>query len=134
MTCFIHLRNGLSALALALGFVGGLWAQSNPAVVTTPQVRAELMVWAPQGLGPALPRLWPFMRQAPHRALAMCLALLGAGAVVEMAYQWRLISTLGPVTPYLGLALDAQSPWHWLGALSATVLGWAAWSLGRGRA
>ena len=52
MFCFIHLRNGLSALALALGFVGGLWAQSNPAVVTTPQVRAELMVWAPQGLGP----------------------------------------------------------------------------------
>ena len=52
MSCFIHLRNGLSALALALGFVGGLWAQSNPAVVTTAQVRAELMVWAPQGLGP----------------------------------------------------------------------------------
>jgi thiol:disulfide interchange protein DsbD len=52
MSRFIHLRNGLSALALALGFVGGLWAQSNPAVVTTPQVRAELMVWAPQGVGP----------------------------------------------------------------------------------
>jgi branched-chain amino acid transport system permease protein len=93
-----------------------------------------VLLVAPQGLGPALPRLWPFVRQAPHRALAMCLALLGAGAVVEMAYQWRLISTLGPVTHYLGLALDARSPWHWVGALCATGLGWAAWSLGRGRA
>jgi branched-chain amino acid transport system permease protein len=89
---------------------------------------------APQGLGPALPRLWPLVRRAPLRALALCVALVGAGAAVEMAYQWRLISTLGPVASYLGLALDAQSPWHWLSALSATALGWAGWSRGRGRA
>lgn len=93
-----------------------------------------VLLVAPQGLGPALPRLWPFVRQAPHRALALFVALLGAGAAVEMAYQWRLVSTLGPVTSYLGLALDAQSPWHWLIALSATALGWGAWSVGRGRA
>jgi len=52
MICLSYFRNGLSALALVLGCVGGLWAQSNPAVVTTGQVRAELMAWAPQGLGP----------------------------------------------------------------------------------
>jgi thiol:disulfide interchange protein DsbD len=52
MFCKSHFRNALSALALMLGCVGGLWAQSNAAVVNTGQVRAELMVWAPQGLGP----------------------------------------------------------------------------------
>jgi thiol:disulfide interchange protein DsbD len=52
MFCLSHFRNGLSALALMLGFAGGLWAQTNAAVVTTGQVRAELMAWAPQGLGP----------------------------------------------------------------------------------
>ena len=52
MFCFSHFRNALSALALMLGCVSGLWAQSNAAVVNTGQVRAELMVWAPQGLGP----------------------------------------------------------------------------------
>ena len=52
MFCLSQFRNGLSALALMLGCVGGLWAQTNAAVVTTGQVRAELMAWAPQGLGP----------------------------------------------------------------------------------
>ena len=90
-----------------------------------------VLLVAPKGLGPALPRLWPFVKQAPHRVLALSAALLGAGAAVEMAYQWRLISTLGPVTHYLGLPLDAQSPWHWLAALSAIALGWAMWRRGR---
>lgn len=87
--------------------------------------------WAPQGLGPALPGLWPWVRRQPIRALALLVALLGAGGAVEMAYQWRLISTLGSVTHYLGLSLDAQSPWHWLSALCAAALGWVVWSRGR---
>ena len=47
----------LSALVLLLSCAGGLAQVPAPAVVTTPQVRAELMAHAPQGVQPGQP-LW----------------------------------------------------------------------------
>ncbi len=52
MTFFSYLRLRFCVLVLTLTCAPGVWAQGTGHVVQTPQVKAELMVWAPQGLGP----------------------------------------------------------------------------------
>jgi branched-chain amino acid transport system permease protein len=65
----------------------------------------------------------------PLGTLALALGVLSAGALVEMAYQLRLASTLGPEVGYLGLRLDAHAIGHWGGGLALLGLGIAGWRL-----
>lgn len=50
MNLFPRLHQRICVLCLALACISGAGAQGAGPVVQTPQVRAEMMVWAPQGL------------------------------------------------------------------------------------
>ena len=65
----------------------------------------------------------------PLGALALALGALAAGALLEMAYQLRLASTLGPQVGFLGLKLDAHAAGHWCTGLAVLGLGLALWRL-----
>jgi branched-chain amino acid transport system permease protein len=69
----------------------------------------------------------------PLGALALTLGGLAAAALVEMAYQLRLASTLGPQVDFLGLRLDAHAIGHWSAALALLALGIALGWLSRRR-
>ena len=67
----------------------------------------------------------------PLGALALALGGLAAAALLEMAYQLRLASTLGPQVDFLGLRLDAHATGHWSAALALLALGIALGLLSR---
>ena len=67
----------------------------------------------------------------PLGALALALGGVAAAALLEMAYQLRLASTLGPQVDFLGLRLDAQAIGHWSAALALLALGIALGWLSR---
>jgi branched-chain amino acid transport system permease protein len=69
----------------------------------------------------------------PLGALALALGALAAGALLEMAYQLRLASTLGPEVVFLGLRLDAHSMGHWCAGLALLALGFAGWRFAQRR-
>lgn len=50
------------------------------------------------------------------QALAIVSAVLGACALVEMAYHWQQQATLGPELGFLGVTLHTNLFWHWGGA------------------
>ncbi|KAF1047758.1 branched-chain amino acid ABC transporter permease [Xylophilus sp.] len=56
-------------------------------------------------------------------AAAGAVALLGASALVEMAYRLRLDAALGPRLPFLGREIDAGSAATWAGAAAVLALG-----------
>ena len=51
--------------------------------------------------------------------------MLGVAALVEMIYHRQLNAGAGPVTHYLGLALDTRAALPWLGAAALALVGWA---------
>jgi branched-chain amino acid transport system permease protein len=71
--------------------------------------------------------------ERPLGALALALGVLSAGALLEMAYQLRLASTLGPEVIFLGLRLDAHAMGHWCVGLALLALGFAGWRLAQRR-
>ena len=96
-----------------------------------------LVVRAPQGLvglalhewgrGPGRAWTWP-RPLACLQAVAALGALALTAGLVEMAYQYQQLSTLGSVMPWLGLTLELDQPLHWMGMLLAAVVcagGWA---------
>lgn len=96
-----------------------------------------MVMRAPQGIAGLLAQAWAQARSRPFgawlpawlaQAVAGVLALLGAGALIELSYRLQLESVIGSEFRYLGLALDSGRPSSWLGA--ATVL-LAGWGLGR---
>jgi len=72
-------------------------------------------------------RVWDGWRSGAGRALAALVAMLGLGALTEMAYQLGLADTLGPQRNYLGLTLDAHAVLHWLAAAAVAGLAALAW-------
>ena len=69
----------------------------------------------------------------PLGVLALALGGVAAAALLEMAYQLRLASTLGPQVDFLGLMLDAHAISHWSAGLSLLALGIALGWLSRRR-
>jgi branched-chain amino acid transport system permease protein len=69
----------------------------------------------------------------PLGVLALALGGVAAAALLEMAYQLRLASTLGPQVDFLGLRLDAHAIGHWSAALALLALGIALGWLSRRR-
>ena len=56
-------------------------------------------------------------------AAAGAVALLGATALIEMAYRLRLDAALGPHLPFLGQQIDAGSAATWAGAAALLAIG-----------
>ena len=56
-------------------------------------------------------------------AAAACLALLGAGAMIEMAYHLKLDAALGPELRFAGMTLNAHDWYSWLGGALVTLTG-----------
>jgi branched-chain amino acid transport system permease protein len=138
-----------SALVLVFTLIGGLGSMAGGVIGGMLMVLATVMLssWTPawllyMGLAFVLVLLlmpggiaggWPAMVRGalnrPLGTLALALGVLSAGALVEMAYQLRLASTLGPEVGYLGLRLDAHAIGHWGGGLALLGLGIAGWRL-----
>jgi len=75
-----------------------------------------------------LHRLWHWYALL---AVTAALVLVGFGAVVEMVYHLQLGAALGAPLRYLGVSLDVGSAAHWIGALAATCLAFAAFEFVR---
>lgn len=93
-----------------------------------------MVMRAPQGLAGLLVQGWGRLRagrlagwlpMALTRAAAAAIALLGAGALVELTYRLQLQAVSGGAFRYLGLALDSGSRSDWLAAAALLLLGWA---------
>jgi branched-chain amino acid transport system permease protein len=71
-----------------------------------------------------LMRRW---RRAPGTCTAwlagLMLSATGFAALVELAYQWHLRSTLGDMLHFLGVSLDAGAPGSWLAAAAVASVG-----------
>jgi branched-chain amino acid transport system permease protein len=99
------------------------------------------VVWAPDGVAGALlrgQRAWraggwrPGVRGWVRLLASLCL-LTGAVAVVEMAYQWPLMDTLGPVRQLGRVALDTRSALPWGLAAGLLLAGGVLWRAARER-
>lgn len=93
-----------------------------------------MVMRAPQGLAGLLAQAVEHCRAGPlsawlpaalARAAATMLALLGAGALVELVYQLQLHSVSGGGLVYLGLQLDTGSVTDWLLAAASLLAGLA---------
>ena len=49
--------------------------------------------------------------------------------LVEMAYQFQQLSTLGSVMPWLGLTLELDQPLHWMGMTLAALVWAGVWAV-----
>jgi branched-chain amino acid transport system permease protein len=103
-----------------------------------------MVLRAPQGLAGLLVQLWGWLRSGQPRASFPVLlargaaatgALLGGGALVELAYRLQLQSVSGSEFRYLGLTLDSASRTDWLAAAALLLAGWGMgrWMSGRPR-
>lgn len=142
-----------SALVLVFTLMGGLSSMSGAVLGGVLMVMATVVLsswtpaWllymglafvmvllmAPGGLAQGLPAMGRTMRLHPLGAVCLALAAAAAGGLVEMAYQLRLASTLGPEVGYLGLVLDAHAASHWLAGLGLTAAGALGWHGARTR-
>ena len=136
-----------SALILVFTMIGGLSSMTGAVLGAALMVMATLVLsswtpaWllymglafvlvlflAPGGLVQGLPAMARTVLRQPLGAACLLVGAAGAGAVVEMAYQLRLASTLGPQVGYLGLLLDAHAGRHWLAGLGLAALGLLGW-------
>jgi len=91
-----------------------------------------MVIYAPGGLASVIAAQVQVARAGHLKALAIpylalgltaAVMLMGAGALVEMAYHRQLGSALGDPLHYLGLTLDSASPVHWMGAALAMLTG-----------
>ena len=92
-------------------------------VMRAPQGLAGLLLQAVERCRSGAPSSW--RPAALARAAAAMLALLGAGALVELVYQLQLHSVSGGGLVYLGLQLDTGSAADWLLALATLLAGLA---------
>jgi branched-chain amino acid transport system permease protein len=142
-----------SAMVLVFTIIGGLGSMAGGVIGGVLMVLATVVMssWTPawllyMGLAFVLVLLlmpggiaggWRAMVRAalerPLGALALALGVLSAGALLEMAYQLRLASTLGPEVIFLGLRLDAHAMGHWCAGLALLALGFAGWRLAQRR-
>ena len=65
--------------------------------------------------------------------VAGCVALLGAAAMVEMAYHLQLNAALGPQMHFLGMTLDASAAQSWVVSAVVFLVGAAAFEVLRRR-
>ncbi len=142
-----------SAMVLVFTLMGGLGSMAGGVIGGVLMVLATVVMssWTPawllyMGLAFVLVLLlmpggiaggWRAMARAalerPLGALALALGVLSAGALLEMAYQLRLASTLGPEVGFLGLRLDAHAIGHWCAGLALLGLGFAGWRFAQRR-
>ena len=140
-----------SAMVLVFTLIGGLGSMAGGVIGGVLMVLATVLLssWTPawllyMGLAFVLVLLlmpggiaggWmPMVRAGlarPLGALALALGGVAAAALLEMAYQLRLASTLGPQVDFLGLRLDAHAIGHWSAALALLALGIALGLLSR---
>ncbi len=92
-------------------------------VMRAPQGLAGLLAQAAQRCRAVPLSVW--LPAALARAAAALLALLGAGALVELVYQLQLHSVTGGGLDYLGLQLDTGSATDWLLAAASLLVGLA---------
>jgi branched-chain amino acid transport system permease protein len=142
-----------SAMVLVFTLIGGLGSMAGGVIGGVLMVLATVLLssWTPawllyMGLAFVLVLLlmpggiaggWmPMVRAGlarPLGVLALALGGVAAAALLEMAYQLRLASTLGPQVDFLGLRLDAHAIGHWSAGLSLLALGIALGWLSRRR-
>lgn len=142
-----------SAMVLVFTLIGGLGSMLGGVVGGVLMVLATVLLssWTPawmlyMGLAFVLVLLlmpggiaggWMVLARAglarPLGALALALGGLAAAALLEMAYQLRLASTLGPRVDFLGVRLDAHAIGHWSAGLALLALGIALGWLSRRR-
>ncbi len=140
-----------SAMVLVFTLIGGLGSMAGGVIGGVLMVLATVLLssWTPawllyMGLAFVLVLLlmpggiaggWmPMVRAGlawPLGVLALALGGVAAAALLEMAYQLRLASTLGPQVDFLGLRLDAHAIGHWSAALALLALGIALGLLSR---